>query len=76
MENKKSINNMDYLLVGDYYIPDINPFCSSPLLIIYTPLRKSQMRLHLAFSIDISHTKNPSEKFISFFRWIFLQLII
>ena len=22
MENKKSINNMDYVLVGDYYIPD------------------------------------------------------
>ena len=23
MENKKSINNMDYVLVGDYYIPDL-----------------------------------------------------
>ena len=23
MENKKSINNMDYLLVGDYYISDL-----------------------------------------------------
>ena len=25
MENKKSINNMDYVLVGDYYIPDLKP---------------------------------------------------
>ena len=23
MENKKSINNMEYVLVGDYYIPDL-----------------------------------------------------
>ena len=23
MENEKSINNMDYVLVGDYYIPDL-----------------------------------------------------
>ena len=23
MENKKNINNMEYLLVGDYYIPDL-----------------------------------------------------
>ena len=23
MENKKSINNMDYVLVGDYYIPEL-----------------------------------------------------
>lgn len=23
MKNKKSINNMDYVLVGDYYIPDL-----------------------------------------------------
>ena len=23
MENKKSSNNMDYVLVGDYYIPDL-----------------------------------------------------
>ena len=23
MENKKNINNMDYVLVGDYYIPDL-----------------------------------------------------
>ena len=23
MENKKSINNMNYVLVGDYYIPDL-----------------------------------------------------
>ena len=23
MENKKSINNMDYVLVGDYYIPNL-----------------------------------------------------
>ena len=22
-ENKKSINNMDYVLAGDYYIPDL-----------------------------------------------------
>ena len=25
MENKKSINNMEYVLVGDYYIPDLKP---------------------------------------------------
>ena len=25
MENKKSINNMDYVLVGDYCIPDLKP---------------------------------------------------
>ncbi len=23
MKNKKSINNMDYVLAGDYYIPDL-----------------------------------------------------
>ena len=23
MENKKSIDNMEYVLVGDYYIPDL-----------------------------------------------------
>ena len=23
MKNKKSINNMNYVLVGDYYIPDL-----------------------------------------------------
>ena len=25
MKNKKSINNMNYVLVGDYYIPDLKP---------------------------------------------------
>ena len=25
MENKKSINNMEYVLVGDYYIPNLKP---------------------------------------------------
>ena len=24
MENKKSINNIKYILAGDYYIPDLN----------------------------------------------------
>ena len=23
MENKKNINNIEYVLVGDYYIPDL-----------------------------------------------------
>lgn len=23
MENKKSINNIEYILAGDYYIPDL-----------------------------------------------------
>lgn len=32
MENKKSINNIEYVLVGDYYIPDLKlPHEESPI---------------------------------------------
>ena len=32
MENKKSINNIEYILAGDYYIPDLKLATSCGML--------------------------------------------
>ena len=46
MENKKSINNMDYVLVGDYYIPDLKLPNEERLIGKYGRMHREYLKEH------------------------------
>jgi len=46
MENKKSINNMEYVLVGDYYIPDLKLPNEERLIGKYGQMHREYLKEH------------------------------
>ena len=46
MENKKSINNMEYVLVGDYYIPDLKLPHEERLIGKYGQMHREYLKEH------------------------------
>lgn len=46
MENKKSINNMEYVLVGDYYIPDLKLPHEERLIGKYVQMHREYLKEH------------------------------
>ena len=46
MENKKSINNMEYVLVGDYYIPDLKMPHEERLIGKYGQMHQEYLKEH------------------------------
>ena len=46
MENKKSINNMEYVLVGDYYIPDLKLPHEERLIGKYWQMHREYLKEH------------------------------
>ena len=46
MENKKSINNMEYVLVGDYYIPDLKLPHEERLIGKYGQMHRGYLKEH------------------------------